>query len=59
MLTTSIVYNIITGDSKKFIPLIGMKCTYAIKFFENYFFWIQKCNITENQKKLLCIITQI
>ena len=39
-----------TGSLKK---LIGMKCTYAIKFFENYFFWIQKCNITENQKKLL------
>ena len=39
-----------TGSLKK---LIGMECTYAIKFLENYFYWLQKCNITEEQKKIL------
>mgnify|MGYP001166437255 FL=1 len=45
----------VTGSLKE---LIGMKCTYAIKFFENYFFWMQKCNITERQKKLLSNLTK-
>ena len=39
-----------TGSLK---DLIGMECTYAIKFFENYFYWLQKCNITEKQKEIL------
>ena len=39
-----------TGSLKE---LIGMECTYAIKFFENYFYWLQKCNITEKQKEIL------
>ena len=45
--------NEVIGATGSLIKLKGMKCTYAIKFFENYFFWIQKCNITEYQKKLL------
>ncbi len=43
----------IIGATGSLRELIGMRCTYAIKFFENYYFWIQKCKITENQKKLL------
>ena len=39
-----------TGSLK---DLIGMECTYAIKFLENYFYWLQKCNITEKQKEIL------
>ena len=45
--------NEIIGASGSLKELIGMKCTYAIKFFENYYFWIQKCRITDTQKKLL------
>ena len=45
--------NEVIGATGPLKILIGMKCTYAIKFLENYYFWIQKCNITENQKKLL------
>ena len=33
--------------------LIGMECTYAIKFFKNYFYWLEKCIITEKQKETL------
>ena len=45
--------NEVIGATGSLKELIGIKCTYAIKFFEDYFFWIQKCNITENQKKIL------
>ena len=45
--------NEIIGATGSLKELIGMKCTYAIKFLEDYYFWIQKCEITENQKKLL------
>ena len=33
--------------------LIGMECTYAIKFFKNYFYWLEKCIITDKQKEIL------
>ena len=33
--------------------LIGMECTYAIKFFKDYFYWLEKCIITEKQKEIL------
>ena len=45
--------NEVIGATGSLKELIGIKCTYAIKFFEDYFFWIQKCNITENKKKIL------
>ena len=35
------------------IDLIGMKCTYAIKFFKNKTFTKSKCKIDENKKKVL------
>ena len=50
--------NEVIGATGSLKELIGMKCTYAVKFFENYFFWMQKCNITERQKKLLSNLTK-
>ena len=35
------------------LPLVGMICTYAIKFFQNKTFTKSKCKIKENQKKVL------
>ena len=39
-----------TGSLK---ALIGMSCNYAVKFFNDYAFFLQKCKITEKQKKIL------
>ena len=35
------------------LTLIGMKCTYAIKFFKNKTFTKSKCKIDENKKKVI------
>ena len=48
-----IAYNIVIGASKKFIPLIGMKCTTSVRYFDDAIFGIQKCNINEEMKKVL------
>ena len=45
--------NEVIGATGSLKELIGMECTYAIKFFENYYYWLQKCNITEKQKEIL------
>ena len=34
-------------------PLIGMSCTYAVNFYIDNAYFIQKCKITDEQKKLL------
>ena len=34
-------------------PLVGMKCTYAIKFFKNKTFTKSKCKIDQNKKKII------
>ena len=48
-----IAYNIVIGASKNFIPLIGMKCTTSVRYFDDAIFGIQKCNINEEIKKVL------
>ena len=48
-----IAYNIVIGASKNFIPLIGMKCTTSVRYFDDAIFGIQKCNINEEMKKVL------
>jgi hypothetical protein len=48
-----IAYNVVIGASKKFIPLIGMKCTTSVRYFDDAIFGIQKCNINEEMKKVL------
>ena len=39
-------------------PLIGMSCTYAVNFYLDNAYFIQKCKITEKQKKLLISIAK-
>ena len=48
-----IAYNIVIGASKNFIPLIGMKCTTSVRYFDDAIFGIQKCNTNEEMKKVL------
>lgn len=45
--------SIIFEADKTLFPLIGMKCTYAIKFFKNKTFTKSKCKIDENKKKVI------
>ena len=45
--------NEIIGATGLLKELIGVKCTYAIKFFENYFYWLQKCNISKKEREIL------
>ena len=40
-------------------PLIGMSCTYAVNFYIDNAYFIQKCKITDEQKKLLTSINKI
>ena len=39
-------------------PLIGMSCTYAVNFYLDNAYFIQKCKITDEQKKLLTSIAK-
>ena len=39
-------------------PLIGMSCTYAVNFYLDNAYLIQKCKITDEQKKLLTSIAK-
>ena len=48
----------IVNASKSLIPLLGMKCAYAINFYKDNAYLIQKCQITENQKKVLSSISK-
>ena len=42
--------------SKGLKSLIGMKCSYAVKFFNDTAFVYSKCKITEEQKKELSLL---
>ena len=48
-----IAYNIVIGASKKFTPLIGMKCTTSVRYFDDAIFGLQKCNTNEVMIKVL------
>ena len=48
-----IAYNIVIGASKKFTPLIGMKCTTSVRYFDDAIFGIQKCDTNEDIIKVL------
>ena len=39
-------------------PLIGMSCTYAVNFYLDNAYLMQKCKITDEQKKLLTSIAK-
>ena len=42
-----IAYNIVIGASKNLSPLIGMKCTTSVRYFDDAIFGLQKCNTNE------------
>ena len=48
----------IINASKSLLALIGMSCTYAVNFYEENAYFIQKCKITEKQKKVLSNISK-
>ena len=48
-----IAYNIVIGASKNLSPLIGMKCTTSVRYFDDAIFGLQKCNTSEGMKKVL------
>ena len=48
-----IAYNIVIGASKNFTPLIGMKCTTSVRYFDDAIFGLQKCNTNEGMTKVL------
>ena len=48
----------VVNASKSLLALIGMSCTYAVNFYEENAYFIQKCKITEKQKKVLSNISK-
>jgi hypothetical protein len=48
----------VVNASKSLLTLIGMNCTYAVNFYEDNAYFIQKCKITEKQKKVLSNISK-
>ena len=48
----------VVNTSKSLLSLIGMSCTYAVNFYEDNAYFIQKCNITEKQKEVLSNISK-
>lgn len=48
----------IINASNFFKPLVGMNCTYAVNFYLENAYFIQKCIITDEQKKILSSISK-
>ncbi len=48
----------VVNASKSLSVLIGMSCTYAVNFYEENAYFIQKCKITEKQKEVLSNISK-
>ena len=48
----------VVNTSKSLLALIGMSCTYAVNFYEDNAYFIQKCKITEKQKEVLSNISK-
>ena len=48
----------VVNASKSLMSLTGMSCTYAVNFYEDNAYFIQKCKITEKQKKVLSNISK-
>ena len=44
--------------SNFFKPLLGINCTYAVNFYLDNAYFIQKCKITDKQKKVLSSISK-
>ena len=48
-----IAYNVVIGASKNLSPLIGMKCTTSVRYFDDAIFGLQKCNTNKGMIKVL------
>ena len=48
----------VVNASRPLVSLTGMSCTYAVNFYEDNAYFIQKCKITEKQKKVLSNISK-
>ena len=48
----------VVNASKSLLALIGMSCTYAVNFYVDNAYFIQKCKITEKQKEVLSNISK-
>ena len=48
----------IVNASSPLVSLTGMSCTYAVNFYEDNAYFIQKCKINENQKEVLSNISK-
>ena len=48
----------VVNASKSLLAIIGMSCTYAVNFYEDNAFFVQKCRITEKQKTVLSNISK-
>ena len=48
----------VVNASKSLLALIGMNCTYAVNFYEDNAYFMQKCKITEKQKEVLSNISK-
>ena len=49
---------VVVNASKSLLALIGMSCTYAVNFYKENAYFIQKCKITEKQKEVLSNISK-
>ena len=48
----------VVNASKSLLALTDMSCTYAVNFYEDNAYFIQKCSITEKQKEVLSNISK-
>ena len=48
----------VVNASKSLMGLLGIMCTYAVNFYEDNAYFIQKCKINANQKKILSNISK-
>ena len=48
----------VVNTSRPLVSLKGMSCTYAVNFYEDNAFFVQKCRITEKQKTVLSNISK-
>ena len=48
----------VVNASKPLMELMGMNCTYAVNFYEDNAYFIQKCKINDKQKKVLSNISK-
>ena len=48
----------VVNTSRPLVSLTGMSCTYAVNYYEDNAYFIQKCLITEKQKDILSNISK-